>query len=186
MTQPAKSQEPSMEEILASIRRIIADDDAAKTPPPAPEPVRPAPRPVAPPRAFAPPPPPEPVEAPEPELHAEFDAGPSGDEDVEDNASEILDLTESMEAPSFSQPAPAPTPQFRKIEAFSDVSFDEAEQKPVMQRAEAPVAHITRDAGGQGQRYSRRSRTVSRRGAKANSRSFSDDIFASRPDFGLK
>jgi cell pole-organizing protein PopZ len=148
MTQPAKSQEPSMEEILASIRRIIADDDAAKTPPPAPEPVRPAPRPVAPPRAFAPPPPPEPVEAPEPELHAEFDAGPSGDEDVEDNASEILDLTDSMEAPSFSQPAPAPTPQFCKIEAFSDVSFDEAEQKPVMQRAEAPVAHVTRDEQG--------------------------------------
>ena len=33
MTQPAKSQEPSMEEILASIRRIIADDDANKTVP---------------------------------------------------------------------------------------------------------------------------------------------------------
>ena len=31
MTQPAKSQEPSMEEILASIRRIIADDDATKS-----------------------------------------------------------------------------------------------------------------------------------------------------------
>src|SRR5215475_7310585 len=30
MTQPAKSQEPSMEEILASIRRIIADDEPAK------------------------------------------------------------------------------------------------------------------------------------------------------------
>src|SRR5262247_3609904 len=30
MNQPAKAQEPSMEEILASIRRIIADDDAAK------------------------------------------------------------------------------------------------------------------------------------------------------------
>lgn len=28
MTQPAKGQEPSMEEILASIRRIIADDDS--------------------------------------------------------------------------------------------------------------------------------------------------------------
>ena len=28
MTQPAKTQEPSMEEILASIRRIIADDEA--------------------------------------------------------------------------------------------------------------------------------------------------------------
>src|SRR4029077_1284673 len=31
MTQPAKGQEPSMEEILASIRRIIADEPA-KTP----------------------------------------------------------------------------------------------------------------------------------------------------------
>ena len=30
MTQAAKAQEPSMEEILASIRRIIADDDASK------------------------------------------------------------------------------------------------------------------------------------------------------------
>ena len=30
MTQTAKAQEPSMEEILASIRRIIADDDAGK------------------------------------------------------------------------------------------------------------------------------------------------------------
>jgi cell pole-organizing protein PopZ len=40
MTQPAKVQEPSMEEILASIRRIIADDEAKppaaeKAPPPA-------------------------------------------------------------------------------------------------------------------------------------------------------
>jgi uncharacterized protein len=34
MTQPAKVQEPSMEEILASIRRIIADDEAK---PPVPE-----------------------------------------------------------------------------------------------------------------------------------------------------
>ena len=30
MNQPAKAQEPSMEEILASIRRIIADDDAVR------------------------------------------------------------------------------------------------------------------------------------------------------------
>ena len=41
MSQPAKAQEPSMEEILASIRRIIADDDTAKpAPPPAPAPRR--------------------------------------------------------------------------------------------------------------------------------------------------
>jgi cell pole-organizing protein PopZ len=41
MTQAAKAQEPSMEEILASIRRIIADDDVSKTP------TEPAPRPAA-------------------------------------------------------------------------------------------------------------------------------------------
>jgi uncharacterized protein len=39
MSQPAKMQEPTMEEILASIRRIIADDDGAR---PAPVPARPA------------------------------------------------------------------------------------------------------------------------------------------------
>jgi uncharacterized protein len=33
MSQPAKAQEPTMEEILASIRRIIADDDASKSGP---------------------------------------------------------------------------------------------------------------------------------------------------------
>ena len=35
MSQTAKAQEPSMEEILASIRRIIADDDASKAAKPA-------------------------------------------------------------------------------------------------------------------------------------------------------
>jgi uncharacterized protein len=51
MTQPAKVQEPSMEEILASIRRIIADDEgkpsAAEKAAPAPEPPR-AERPASP------------------------------------------------------------------------------------------------------------------------------------------
>ena len=42
MSQPAKAQEPSMEEILASIRRIIADDDTAK-----PAAAKPAPPPAA-------------------------------------------------------------------------------------------------------------------------------------------
>jgi len=49
MTQPAKAQEPSMEEILASIRKIISEDqpDAAKAaPPPAPAPAPPPPTPV--------------------------------------------------------------------------------------------------------------------------------------------
>jgi cell pole-organizing protein PopZ len=54
MTQPAKVQEPSMEEILASIRRIIADDEAkppaaekASAPAPQPPPAKAA-RPAAP------------------------------------------------------------------------------------------------------------------------------------------
>jgi uncharacterized protein len=54
MTQPAKVQEPSMEEILASIRRIIADDEAK--PPAAEKPSSPAPPAAKPekPRAAAP------------------------------------------------------------------------------------------------------------------------------------
>ena len=149
MTQPAKSQEPSMEEILASIRRIIADDDASKTAQVA---VEPAPRPAAQVRAFAPPPPPppEPAAAPEEEHAAPAATGAGA---VEDNASDVLALTESMAAPSFNQaapsPTPGPTPQFRKIEALSDVSFDEAEQKPAMQRSEEPPARLTREGGEQ-------------------------------------
>jgi uncharacterized protein len=54
MTQPAKVQEPSMEEILASIRRIIADDEAKPAEKPA---AAAAPAPAAP----APPPPAKPV-----------------------------------------------------------------------------------------------------------------------------
>jgi cell pole-organizing protein PopZ len=46
MTQPAKVQEPSMEEILASIRRIIADDEAK--PPAAEKPSSPAAAPAKP------------------------------------------------------------------------------------------------------------------------------------------
>jgi cell pole-organizing protein PopZ len=116
MNQPAKAQEPSMEEILASIRRIIADDDAGKpqkpvaaapSPPkgPAPEPAamsqndidamlssfdQPAPTPQ--------PPAPEPAPEPEPD---------------------VLDLTEAM-----AMPEPEP-PAFRTIASEPDVMFAE-------------------------------------------------------------
>jgi cell pole-organizing protein PopZ len=142
MTQPAKSQEPSMEEILASIRRIIADDDASKSAQRAAEPPRPAPRPAPPPRTL-----PEPEPEPEPalpEVHAEelpAPAEPMAAEE-EDQGSDILDLTESMASASFHQAPPAPppmpaaAPQFRKIDGFSDVGFDEAEPKPAMPRTD--------------------------------------------------
>ncbi len=146
MTQAAKAQEPSMEEILASIRRIIADDDASKTTQRAPEPPKVAPQAAAPPPAEPEPIEPE-VEAPEPvEAVAE--------------AADILDLTESMEAPSFSEPEPAlspepipepipepsPAPQFRTIEGLSDVSFDEPEQKPAPPRQKPAESQLLSSA----------------------------------------
>jgi hypothetical protein len=151
MSQAAKAQEPSMEEILASIRRIIADDDAkpaakaaepapaAKTPPPAAA----APAPKAPPPAAKAPPPPAPAEdeagmnqddidamlagldaAPAvhlPEPEPEPEAGP-----------DIFDLTESMTvAEPEPEPTPPPAPSFRKIDAQPDVVFDEPAPRPV-------------------------------------------------------
>jgi uncharacterized protein len=53
MTQPAKVQEPSMEEILASIRRIIADDEAKPPAAEKPAPVAAAPAPAKPERPAA-------------------------------------------------------------------------------------------------------------------------------------
>jgi uncharacterized protein len=156
MTQPAKSQEPSMEEILASIRRIIADDDASKSGPRAAEPPKPAPRPAPPPPRILP----EPVP---PALHvgeepAEAAAADPFSEPVEEEPSDILDLTESMAAPAF-EPAPppppsapqaapaSPPPQFRKIEALSDVGFDEGEAKQAAPRNDAPSFQLSAEQG---------------------------------------
>jgi cell pole-organizing protein PopZ len=129
MTQPAKAQEPSMEEILASIRRIIADDDAtkpaAKAAPKAAEP--------APPKAAAPPPPaqpPAPAAAAEPPAQDDIDAmledldeapAPPADAPPE----EVLELTEAMAAPAEAAPA-----SFRRIEPDQDVVFDDPAPAP--------------------------------------------------------
>jgi cell pole-organizing protein PopZ len=109
-----------MEEILASIRRIIADDEAAKpakpqdsapASEPAPAPVaaveKPAPRPVPlPPRPVAPPP-------------AAVEAKPPAPPPPAQPAADVLDLTEAMAA---APPAPAPS-SFRTIDGQSDVVF---------------------------------------------------------------
>jgi cell pole-organizing protein PopZ len=134
MTQPAKSQEPSMEEILASIRRIIADDDANKSAPRPAEPPQvaaaaapaPAARPAPP---QAPPPAPPRVTPPEPSLDEAEAADPEPMVDEEDQASDILDLTEQMAAPA---PAPKPAPQFRTIDGNFDVSYEEERPAPQM------------------------------------------------------
>jgi hypothetical protein len=148
MTQPAKSQEPSMEEILASIRRIIADDDASKSAPRAAElpPQAAALAPAARPAPGAPPPAAEPprVAPPEPSLEEAAEPDPESMADVEDQASDILDLTEQMAAP-MPQPAPAPAPkpapQFRTIDGNFDVSYDEEKPAPQMPAHQMPEAH---------------------------------------------
>jgi cell pole-organizing protein PopZ len=163
MTQPAKSQEPSMEEILASIRRIIADDDANKSaPPPRPEEAaQPAARPAAPPPAPAPR-----VAPPEASLEiAQASPAAVADEPepmssgaAEDQASDILDLTESMASPMpqpaaepnpMPSPMPESAPQFRTIDGSFDVSYEEAAEKPVTPKdvVEAPQP-FARAAGG--------------------------------------
>jgi hypothetical protein len=146
MTQPAKSQEPSMEEILASIRRIIADDDANKSAPrpaePPPQAAVPAPaaRPAPPPQA--PPPAPPRVTPPEPSLDEAEAADPEPMAEMEDQASDILDLTEQMAAPMPQpEPAPKPAPQFRTIDGSFDVSYEEEKAAPQMSAHQVPEAH---------------------------------------------
>ncbi len=138
MTQPAKSQEPSMEEILASIRRIIADDDANKTVPRPAEPPQTAAaaapaaaaRPAPPPQA--PPPTPPRVTPPEPSLTEAIAADPEPMADEDDEAADILDLTEQMAAPMPAAPAPNPASQFRTIDGSFDVGYEEERAAPQM------------------------------------------------------
>jgi uncharacterized protein len=136
MTQPAKASEPSMEEILASIRRIIADDDAGKSTQAAPEAAKPAAEParpaVLPPRMPAAPP--ERVAPPE-LSQVEADPAPAAIDSagVDEQSADILELTESMAAPMPAAPPPparpGPAPQFRTIDGNSDVGFDEESEK---------------------------------------------------------
>jgi uncharacterized protein len=123
MTQPAKSQEPSMEEILASIRRIIADDDipkaaAAQVPEPAAPPAPPAPvvnmsrpEPIPEPPAIRPAPmAAKPAPQPEPEP-VRLEPEPA------DDTHDILELTEEMRAPHTMATG------FRTISPEADVMF---------------------------------------------------------------
>jgi len=140
MNQPAKAQEPSMEEILASIRRIIADEDSGKAvKPPAPPPKLPQPAPAA---SVRPPAPPPPRPTPPPAavnnqsdidaMLAQFDTAPKAapappppmPPPPAAPLPDVLDLTEAMAAP------PPPAPSFRTIDASSDVVFADPSTEP--------------------------------------------------------
>jgi len=162
MTQPAKVQEPSMEEILASIRRIIADDEAkpaeakpadAKAaaaekpagPPVAARQEAPAARPpvtkdIAPP-AIAPKPAaaaPAPAATPNSQddidaMLASLDAAtPEADVRPPQPDGDVFDLTDEMALPD---PPPVPAAaSFHKIEPQDDIEFTESAAARATQR----------------------------------------------------
>ncbi|MBK3663409.1 DUF2497 domain-containing protein [Bradyrhizobium diazoefficiens] len=138
MTQPAKVTEPSMEEILASIRRIIADDEA-KPPPaeaakPAPAPAAvPTPKPqamadvppskVAPakPAAEKPAPPPAAKPAPPPPPPPAADAGPNNQDDID---ALLAGLDGATSTPEVRAPEPEPEPEPDVLELTDEMAVD--------------------------------------------------------------
>jgi cell pole-organizing protein PopZ len=167
MTQPAKVQEPSMEEILASIRRIIADDEAKpagaekpESPPPAaakPEvPVtKPAMKDIPPsaiPAAKAPTPAPKPAPPPPPAPPAaasnsqdDIDAMLASLEEATPEAEirppqpdgEVFELTDEMALPEPPAPAPPPASSFHKVEPQDDLEFAESAAARALHRQPA-------------------------------------------------
>jgi cell pole-organizing protein PopZ len=134
MTQPAKTGEPSMEEILASIRRIIADDDTNISAHPEPEASRIAAEVLKPEAA--------PVELPPPAAARDV---------FEEQSANILELTEAMSAPSppaVSPPAAsrvAPIPQFRTTDGASDVGFADGAEKSAARRKPDKAQLLSRE-----------------------------------------
>jgi cell pole-organizing protein PopZ len=160
MTQPAKVQEPSMEEILASIRRIIADDEAkpaaaekpaspaaARPEAPArpsvmkdipPSAIAPAAKPAAPKPAPPPPPAPEPVVSNNQDdidaMLASLDAAtPEADIRPAQPDADVFELTDEMALPD-----PAPAAPFNKIEPADDIEFSERAPAKARQPAYEP------------------------------------------------
>ena len=136
MTQPAKVQEPSMEEILASIRRIIADDEK----PAASGKTVVADAAVAKPGSVSSVPAPpanadgansqDDIDA----MLANFDAATAEEEVRPAQAEEVFELTDEMAVPNATQAA------FQKIEPQDDLEFAEIAQVPAMPPDPATVA----------------------------------------------
>lgn len=142
-----------MEEILASIRRIISDDDVPKASPKQPETavagatVSNVPPSVSP-AAQAPASSTPPIAAPDPAMsQSEIDvvlansetpaAEPAASARVPEAETEILELTEAMAA------SESDSPSFRTIEGVSDVVFSEAPDEPPPPRTSTPSGGIS-------------------------------------------
>ncbi|MDA9472993.1 hypothetical protein XI03_00190 [Bradyrhizobium sp. CCBAU 65884] len=148
MTQPAKVTEPSMEEILASIRRIIADDEA-KPPPaeaakPTPAPAAPAPKPQAmndiPPSKVAPAKPAAEKPAPPPAAKPAPAPPPAPAADASNNQDDIDALLAGLDAatpaPEVREPEPEPEPEPDVLELTDEMAMDPTPPPPSFRKVE--------------------------------------------------
>jgi uncharacterized protein len=139
MTQPAKVQEPSMEEILASIRRIIADDEAKPAERPAaaapaqaaPPPAKPAMKDIPPsavpsaqPAAKAAPPAPAPKPAPPPPPSAP--PAPA----VSNNQDDIDAMLASLEEDTAAEDVRPPQPDADVFELTDEMALPDPPPAP--------------------------------------------------------
>jgi uncharacterized protein len=169
MTQPAKVTEPSMEEILASIRRIIADDEAKPPPADAAKPEKAAapaapPKPqaindippskVAPPKPAAEKPAPAPAAKPAPPPVAAPEVDASNNQDDIDAL--LAGLDAATPAPEIRAPEPEPEPEPDVLELTDDMalameptppppppSFRKVEPRDDLEFAESPPPRPT-------------------------------------------
>jgi cell pole-organizing protein PopZ len=148
MTQAAKAQEPSMEEILASIRRIIADDDVSK-PAKAPEQAsaattaattaaaasgRPSPTPAAPSKPAA-------AAAPSPSKPAPSPAAAANSQDEIDAMLAELDAPPKAAGKSGPVPSSMPAPNLTPMPtASSTPSLPAADVLDLTESMTSPVA----------------------------------------------
>src|SRR5579872_798058 len=147
MTQPAKVQEPSMEEILASIRRIIADDEAkpaapekapANPPAAAAAPAKPdrpvaaatvpASPPPAPPKAAAPPAP-KPAPAPPP---------PPAATNSQDDIDALLNGLDEATTPEEIRPSAPPPEEEDVLELTDEMALPEPKPQASFKQVEPP------------------------------------------------
>jgi uncharacterized protein len=159
MSQPAKLQEPTMEEILASIRRIIAEDDLRPPPPP---PASPAPAETAPVPAAAESAPqhewvdgfddPEVSDVAANDVFEQRESPWRGDEGVagaadttRDPAAEDADLdapepAASLDPPRFAATQPEPAVESARSEPARDLPSRESPRQPRFEPLRSEVA----------------------------------------------
>jgi uncharacterized protein len=156
MTQPAKVQEPSMEEILASIRRIIADDEAKPAaaekaaPPPSPQPSspppaaaaakpeKPAPAPAAR-AAAAPPAAPAPAKAAAPIAPPPPPAPAPAVSNSQDDIDALLNGLDEATTPEEIRPAaPEPEPEADVLDLTDEMALPDPAPQAAFKKVEPP------------------------------------------------